>query len=170
VTQRPKGEIRQILRIKDVKIGFEFEFRGQQYACTGLRDYETMSGRWIELVEMESKCPECGSMFSLAASKRNIRQRFLTRRCSDCRRPGVPVDGRRRRATAMAAKPISKSKKPCQLQTHRTVQAPSEGRLLRHPRLAVKSVPPAAIAPSASARAGPPMLNETHMRALEILG
>ena len=93
-----------------MKIDQEFRFRGQRYVCVGHRDYETMYGRWLDMLVLETDCPDCGIDFRLLATRTNARRPQLIRRCQDCRRPGVPVDRHWRGTKAAKAKPAPRRK------------------------------------------------------------
>src|SRR5687767_14150640 len=71
--------------------GETFTRRGQRYRCVGRLDYETRDGRWIDLFELESVCPDCGSAFVCLATRKAARRSMLRLRCDSCRAPGVPV-------------------------------------------------------------------------------
>jgi hypothetical protein len=68
-----------------------FEWQGQWFYPLGLHAHECLDGRWVDLVEYESICPDCGAWFEAMASKGRMARRELTRRCEECRSPGVPV-------------------------------------------------------------------------------
>lgn len=93
---------------RNMKIDDDFKFHGQRYICTGYQNYETRDGRWLELLVLESDCPDCGREFRLVTTKTNAKHRLLTRRCEDCHRPGVPV-APRRRAPIVVAKPTKRA-------------------------------------------------------------
>jgi hypothetical protein len=70
----------------------KFTYRGQAFYLTGeTHAHECRDGRIVDLLEYESACPDCGSRFTALATKGNIRHRWLTRRCEDCRAPGIPI-------------------------------------------------------------------------------
>jgi hypothetical protein len=85
-----------------MNIDHTFKLRGQRYVCVGHREYETHDGRWLNMLVLETDCPDCGIDFRLLATQTNARRRQLTRRCEDCRRPGVPVDRHWQRKAAKA--------------------------------------------------------------------
>jgi hypothetical protein len=166
-----------------MKIDQEFNFSGQRYVCIGYRDYETMYGRWLSMLVLETDCPSCGIDFRLLATRTNARRRLLTRRCEDCRSPGVPVDPWRRKAAKAEPAPRRKSrrsKRPPAVRAAapliRAQRAP-EQRAVVSPSIA----PLAPIAALAVAPAPCPMSSaadiasrdaaaETYMRALGMLG
>jgi hypothetical protein len=63
-----------------------FAFRGQRYTRIGRFEIEYQPGRWIPIFELESRCPTCGDTFTVTASRSQIRNRKLGRRCKPCRR------------------------------------------------------------------------------------
>jgi hypothetical protein len=73
-----------------VRTGESFKFRGQAYECTGRFEYE-VPARWVSVIELHSRCPDCGRGFSCTATRSQIRKRELRRRCDSCRSPGVPI-------------------------------------------------------------------------------
>jgi hypothetical protein len=151
-----------------MKLNAKIHLHGQKYVCVGHRHHETRDGRWLDMLELESDCPDCGITFRLLATKSNAHRRTLTRRCTDCRRPGVPVEPRRRHRT-MAGKP-AKSKKVVSGQTCRR-QSPKTLRGAPHSNLAAEAAAaaPDAPAPSAMAIDAQAEARETYMRALSML-
>jgi hypothetical protein len=87
---------------RNMNINSEFRLRGQRYTCVGYQNYETRDGRWLELLILESDCPDCGSSFRLLTTETNAKYRHVNRRCEDCHRPGVPVEPRHVPALAPA--------------------------------------------------------------------
>lgn len=153
-----------------MKVGSRFELHGQRYFCVGTKAHETSYGRHLTLLVLESDCPECGATFRLMATKTNIRHRVLTRRCEDCRRPGVPVDPRRRASAPLAAakqtkrRRLSKRRKQ-RLQIAREASECRKSRSVDNAALPVVNVP----APSTAAIEASSDLRDTYLRALSML-
>jgi predicted Zn finger-like uncharacterized protein len=88
---------------KEIESGHAFKVQAQAYRVVGICEHVTLGGRCIDLLVVESACPDCGELFRVKATKSAIRRREVTRRCANCRKPGVPVDpGRRQREKAKA--------------------------------------------------------------------
>jgi hypothetical protein len=136
-----------------MEINQQFKFRGQRYVCAGYQDHETLDGRWVELLVLDSECPDCGSDFRLLATRTNAKCRQITRRCEECRRPGVPVEPRRRRTPVAAAKPTARRKVRSSRLARQRLKTGREVRRLRKSEGALPSKPPAQLAPVASAEA-----------------
>lgn len=82
--------------------GATFEHRGQRYCCVGKLVHETHRGFRVELLRLESVCPECRHIFECTATRTAIKRGYLARRCREHRRPGAPVGQRRVRRKAPA--------------------------------------------------------------------
>ena len=93
-----------------MKVGTRFNLHRQRYFCVGIKEHETRDGRWLQLLRLETDCPDCGETFRLLTTKTNARKRILTRRCEDCRRPGIPVEPRRRAPAAAKGKKLKKAR------------------------------------------------------------
>lgn len=115
--------------------GKTFKRRGQQYECVGRFEHE-VPARFVWIYELRSHCADCGRGFGLTASSGQIHNRQLSRRCENCRNPGVPV--------AEIAAPPSKRKAKCK----------ARKRIAR--RIArTKRMPPELVAPAAARRSPP---------------
>src|ERR1700684_354006 len=68
----------------------DFEVDGQKYTCTGSSEYEIR--RWVTLYDLKTRCVDCGRAFETQATQTRIRRREMSRRCEDCRSPGVPIN------------------------------------------------------------------------------
>jgi hypothetical protein len=86
-----------------VRTGESFRFKGQAYECTGSFEYE-VPARWVSVIELHSRCPDCGRGFSCTATRSQIRKRELRRRCDYCCSPGVPVPVKLKSPLAREAK------------------------------------------------------------------
>jgi hypothetical protein len=76
------------MEIKD-----QFKVGGQRFKCVGANEYEIH--RWVTLYDLESRCVDCGRPFRTSATKTAVRLQSVTRRCEDCRSPGIPVEWRK---------------------------------------------------------------------------
>lgn len=74
-----------------------FRCRSQEYWLVGTEAYETPDGRMGKLQCLFTHCPSCGEGFVLRATATAVKNRHnLRRRCDKCKRPGVPVEYRRK--------------------------------------------------------------------------
>jgi hypothetical protein len=70
----------------------------QRFKCIGKRRSVTKDGRKIQLLIMESYCPDCGNRFENTITKKSlIRTGSINRRCDDCKQVGVKIPATRRR-------------------------------------------------------------------------
>jgi hypothetical protein len=154
---------------RNMNIGSAFKFRGQRYICTGYQYCETLTGRWVELSILESKCPDCGVAFRVLLTETRIKRRGVShginRRCENCHRPGVPVEPRRRRAPVAAGKPTARRNVRSSRLARQQLRTASEARQLRKSQGALPTTPPAQRAPATSAEA----IAETYQIALGML-
>lgn len=68
--------------------GMEWVFSGQRYRPLGVRDHVKLDGSATKLIDWQTACPGCGTVFSLSTG---LSFNWPTRRCQDCKRPGVKV-------------------------------------------------------------------------------
>lgn len=158
-----------------MNIGSAFKFRGQRYVCAGHQYCETLTGRWVELSILESKCPDCGSAFRVLMTETRIRRRGVShginRRCENCHRPGVPVEPRSRRVRVAAAKPTARRKVQSSKLRPQRLRTAGEAHGLRKSQGALPTTQPLQLAPVASveAIAEREAIKETYMHALGML-
>jgi hypothetical protein len=108
-----------------VRTGESFKFRGQAYECTGRFEYE-VPARWVSVIELHSRCPDCGRGFSCTATQSQIRKRELRRRCDSCRSPGVPVPVKPKpRRTRRVTAPRAFARKPARIASPERGQEPA---------------------------------------------
>jgi hypothetical protein len=79
-----------------VKIGSSVKKDRQRYYYVGFEDYENRFGHCSELIVLRSRCAECGAPFRFMTTPGQIKRRALNRRCDVHKKPGVPVQSRRR--------------------------------------------------------------------------
>lgn len=75
-------------------LGIVFAVDGQEYELVKFEDYTRVDGVATNLLVWHSHCPDCGSQFEI---KTGLATRAVNRRCSNCKRTGKPVKGRRGR-------------------------------------------------------------------------
>lgn len=68
--------------------GMEWVFSGQRYRPLGVRDHVKFDGNAAKLIDWQTTCPGCGKIFTLSTG---LSFNWPTRRCQDCKRPGVKV-------------------------------------------------------------------------------
>src|SRR5262249_60654602 len=78
-----------------LRAGEEITIRGQTYTYLYSEQYTTPGGKHTGLVmrNFETNCSECGAECEIKASERELRAGYLTRRCKEHRKRGVPVGG-----------------------------------------------------------------------------
>jgi hypothetical protein len=76
-----------------MEIEDQFEIGAQRYVCVDYYEHEIH--RWVTMYELKSRCVDCGRPFVCRATISAVRKRQVTRRCEDCRSPGVPVKPRK---------------------------------------------------------------------------
>src|SRR5207253_969621 len=69
------------LKRTNTPTGSKFTVRGQVYIQTGSFYHDMGGGREVRVLELDTKCPECGNCFQATASMRQISTRQLVRRC-----------------------------------------------------------------------------------------
>jgi hypothetical protein len=94
-----------------MKIEDQFEVGGQTYTCVGSSEYEIQ--RWVTLYDLKTRCADCGRAFETQATQTRIRRREMSRRCGDCRSPGVPITPRKVQPKPNRAKAPSARKARC---------------------------------------------------------
>jgi len=67
----------------------------QRYRCIGTKKYITEDDRKVQLLIMKSYCPDCGKQFQQLSTKQALINGSLNRRCSKCKRPGLPISATR---------------------------------------------------------------------------
>jgi hypothetical protein len=90
-----------------MEIGDKTYLRGQAYECVGSTDHITRDGHAIVLTILESQCAECGRPFQFGTMDPSQRG-YLSRRCGEHRKPGVPVWPHRAKAKATRAERAAK--------------------------------------------------------------
>jgi hypothetical protein len=89
-----------------------FFARDQRYWFTGESEpYTTQDGREITLNYLTSACAECESLF-VQKSPGGFDSENLSRRCSDCAKPGVRVKIAPRAKRARSLEPTSEETSP----------------------------------------------------------
>jgi len=68
----------------------DFFYKGHEYSFVCKRTHVTRDGRNIELNVYRTHCAACGEEFETMAPPPSA-GRYMTRRCSEHRRPGVRV-------------------------------------------------------------------------------
>ena len=74
--------------------GFAIELRGQVYRLVGTVPYVKRNGREITLIEWQTECPDCGTLFTMFTT---ATVKWARRRCDDCKAPGRRVSKGRKR-------------------------------------------------------------------------
>ena len=78
-------------------IGKTFTRGGFPYQIVGIRDHETLDGRWIELFEVRGRCADCGRAFVFSITKGRLRRKNQPRRCERHKNMGTPAKPPKRR-------------------------------------------------------------------------
>jgi hypothetical protein len=68
--------------------GETLDYKGQPYVLLRRRPYTRQDGNPTTLADWQSQCPRCGQTFEQTTS---MRLRWLNRRCSTCKQPGIRV-------------------------------------------------------------------------------
>jgi hypothetical protein len=154
-----------------VRVGTRFNLHDQRYFCVGTKEHETRDGRWLQLLRLETDCPDCGETFRLLTTKTNTRKRILTRRCEDCRRPGVPVERRRRAPAVAKGKKLKKARTLKRRKPAKPLMVDKEARWRRGSSMAIDTVSPTqdAPAPPQGPTIDPAAITEAYMLALDML-
>jgi hypothetical protein len=154
-----------------VKVGTRFDLHRQRYFCVGTKEHETRDGRWLQLLRLETDCPDCGETFRLLTTKTNARKRILTRRCEDCRRPGIPVEPQRRAPAMAKGKKMKKARGLRRRKPGKPPMINKEARWQRGSFLALNPASPAqdAPAPSQASTIDPAAVIEAYMAALSMI-
>lgn len=92
-----------------MQIGKTFERRGQRYRSSGTVTRVTKDGRWLEMLALETSCPDCGASFEMKATATGVKRGDLTRRCPSCRAPGHSLTPRAVENVRKASQARSKS-------------------------------------------------------------
>ena len=67
-------------------LGHAFRIGEQEYVCVGFQDYAIPRfGRSIQMIVLRTHCADCGGAFEFQASEKDIRQKWINRRCNACK-------------------------------------------------------------------------------------
>ncbi len=158
---------RSVMRIEDFEIG------GQKYTCVGSSEYE-IQPRWVTLYDLKTHCVDCGRAFKTQATKTRIRRREMSRRCEDCRSPGIPIERRKAapkppRAKAPSARKAQRRRAQARLAARRAPVAVARAPQQPAGKLPAVAAPPIEPAPTASAAAAFEADLDTYKAALGLL-